>query len=137
MQNMASSTVEICPRGGKYCVAGGPNNISCTNSQHTEGVSIHRFPNAKKEPERHAKWVKFVRKHRPAWKPSETSVLCGSHFEDSCFQQNRQIAASLGMKSRLKHDAILTLDNANEVQQRVQQPLTNRERRKVQNLIRT
>ena len=77
------------PHGGKYCVAGGPNNVSCTNGQHTEGVSIHTFPNANKEPERHGVWVKFVRKHRPSWNPSQTSVLCGSHFEDSCFEQNR------------------------------------------------
>ena len=51
------------PRGGKCCVAGGPNNVSCTNGQYTKGVSIHNFPNANKEPERHGAWVKFVRKH--------------------------------------------------------------------------
>ena len=34
--------------GGKYCVAGGPGGISCTNRQYTEGVSIHNFPDPKK-----------------------------------------------------------------------------------------
>jgi len=32
------------PRGGQYCVAGWPKGKSFTNSQHTDGVSIHRFP---------------------------------------------------------------------------------------------
>ena len=117
-------------RGGKYCVAGGPNNVSCTNGQHTKEVSIHHFPNATKEPKRHSKWVKFVRKHRPEWNPSETSILCGSHFEDSCFKQNRLIAASLGIKTRLKRDAIPTLDNANKVMQ-IEKSLSNMKRRKV------
>jgi hypothetical protein len=125
-----ASKGESSHRGGKYCVAGGPNNVSCTNGQHTKEHSIHHFPNATKEPERHAKWVKFVRKHRPGWNPSETSILYGSHLEDLCFEQNRIIAASLGIKTRLKRDAIPTLDNANEVMQ-IEKSLSNRKRRKV------
>ena len=74
--------------------------------------------------------VKFVRKHRPGWIPSKTSISCGSHFEDSCFEQNRIIAASLGIKARLNRDAIPTLDNASEVMQ-IEKPLSNRKRRKV------
>ena len=31
-------------RGGKSCVAGGPNEQSCTNKGHTEDVSFHYFP---------------------------------------------------------------------------------------------
>ena len=34
--------------GGKYCVAGDPRGISCTNRQYTEVVSIHNFPDPKK-----------------------------------------------------------------------------------------
>ena len=30
--------------GGKYCVAGGPNNVSCKNTSYTPGISMHRFP---------------------------------------------------------------------------------------------
>lgn len=133
MQISMANIGESRPRGGKYCVAGGPNNASCTNGQHTKGVSIHNFPNANKEPERHGAWVKFVRKHRPGWNPSGTSILCGSHFEDSCFEQNRAISGSLGMSTRLKRDAVPTLDNANEGMQIENSP-SDRERRKVLNL---
>ncbi len=126
-----ASTSKSRPHGGKYCVAGGPNNVSCKNSQHTEGVSIHNFPSAKKEPERHSKWVRFVRKHRHEWKPSGTSVLCGSHFEDSCLKQNREIAASLGMRVRLKSGAVPTIDSANIVPEQIEKSLSNRERRKI------
>ena len=35
--------------GGKYCVAGGPGSVSCTNGQHMEGVSIHHFPDQNKD----------------------------------------------------------------------------------------
>jgi hypothetical protein len=100
---------------GKYCVAGSPNNVSCKNGQHTEGVSIHNFPSAKKELERHTKWVRFVRKHQPRWKPSETSILCGCHFEESCFEQNRETAASLGTRVRLKPGTVPTIDSTNIV----------------------
>ena len=131
MSNVVANSARHRSKAGKYCVAGGPNNISYKNSQHTEGVSIHRFQNAKKEPQRHAKWVKFIRKHRLGWKPSYTSVLCRSHFEDSCFKRNRTIAASLGTNATLKHNAIPTLDNANEIQQQVETPLSSCQRRKV------
>ncbi len=104
---------------------------SCKNSHHTERVSIHNFPSAKKEPERHAKWARFVRKHQPGWNPSETSVLCGSHFEESCFEQNREIAASLGMRVRIKSGAVPTIDSANIVPEQVEKSRSNRERRKV------
>ena len=30
--------------GGQSCVAGALNNKSYTNKQHTEGISLHRFP---------------------------------------------------------------------------------------------
>ena len=131
MSNVVANSVKRRSKGGKYCVAGGPNNVSCTNSQHMERVSIHRFPNAKKKPQRLAKWVKFIRKYRLELKPSDTSVLCESHFEDSSFEHNRAITASLGMNARLKHDAIPTLDNANKIQQQVETPVSSRQRRKV------
>ena len=52
--------------GAKYCVAGGPGGVSCTNGQYTEGVSIHRFPDQNKDKDLYLKWVQFVRKHRLA-----------------------------------------------------------------------
>ena len=32
--------------GGRYCVAGGAGEVSCTNSQFTEGISTHKFPDS-------------------------------------------------------------------------------------------
>ena len=50
------------PVGGKCCVAGGPNGVSCGNSQHRKGISIHHFPHKVKDRERHLLWVPaFVR----------------------------------------------------------------------------
>ena len=39
-------------RGGKRCVAGGPNLVSCANNQHTEGISMHLFPNEETDEKR-------------------------------------------------------------------------------------
>ena len=46
---------------GKYCVAGGPGNVSCTNNSRTEGISMHMFP---RDDVIREKWVRFVRRHR-------------------------------------------------------------------------
>lgn len=96
------------PRGGRRCVAGGPNLVSCANSQHTEGISIHLFPKEETDPQRRRKWVNFVHKHRP----TKTSVLCSAHFEDSCFNLNLMLAKSLNIKRFLKDDAVPTIDVA-------------------------
>ena len=40
----------------RYCVAGGAGEVSCTNSQFTEGISIHKFPDSGLEEERHKNW---------------------------------------------------------------------------------
>ena len=42
---------------GKYCVAGGPGNVSCTNNSKTEGILMHMFP---REDAIRDKWVCFV-----------------------------------------------------------------------------
>ena len=55
---------------GRYCVAGGPGNVSCTNNSKTEGVSIHIFP---REDAIRDKLVRFVQRHRADWQPSKTS----------------------------------------------------------------
>ena len=39
--------------GGWYCVAGGAGEVSCTSSQFTEGISIHKFPDSCLEEKRH------------------------------------------------------------------------------------
>ena len=66
--------------GRRYCVAGGAGEVSCTNSQFTEGISTHKFPDSGLKKERHKKWVKFVTRHCLDFKASKTSVLCSAHF---------------------------------------------------------
>ena len=95
--------------GGQSCVAGAPNNESCTNNQHTEGISLHRFP---KDPVVRKQWVNFVRRHRKEWQPEKYPVLCSAHFEDSCYTKNRQIAALLGIKSILHKKSVHKIDAA-------------------------
>ena len=57
-----ASNVEKKSRGGKRCVAGGPNLVSCGNSQYSDGISVHLFPDKEKDRARHLKWVQFVRR---------------------------------------------------------------------------
>ena len=82
-------------KGGKYCVAGGPDNIGCKNNSHTPGVSMHDFP---KDEKTRKKWIDFVRRHRHGWKPNSDArtppSLCSLHFEPTCF--NRNISINLG-----------------------------------------
>lgn len=106
---MAEQVPKSKPPGGQFCVAGAPNNKSCTNNQHMEGISLHRFP---KDPTVKKQWVDFVRRHRKEWQPEKYSVLCSAHFEDSCYTKNRQIAASLGIKNILDKKAVPTIDTA-------------------------
>ena len=39
--------------GRRYCVEGGAGEVSCTNSQFTEGISIHKLTDPGLEEERH------------------------------------------------------------------------------------
>ena len=111
---MKSATLSI-HKGGKQCVAGGRNSISCANSQHTPGISIHHFPDKNKDYERYRQWIRFLRRHRPNWTPeSKQTILCRVHFEDSCFTMRRELANTLGIKLSLKPDAVPTIDSANE-----------------------
>ena len=115
-------------RGGRSCVAGGPNLTSCTNTQHDENVSFHRFPSEKTDRNRRMKWVNFVRKHRPLYQPSATASLCSVHFEDSCYNLNRTLAKSLNMNRRLKDDVIPTIDVAGIVSPAEEQTTERKQR---------
>ena len=117
------------PRGGKYSVAGGANQVSYTNSKHTDGISMHVFPSELKDPERR-EWVGFVRKHRPHFTPSNSSVPCSAHFEESSFTTNLSISSSLWMKRKLKENAVPTIDVAGRVAPLVEE-LSERKRRLV------
>ena len=72
----------MAKRGGRTCAAGGPGQISCTNSSYSPGISMHTFPVNKQI---RAKWVKFVRTHRPDFQATNYSALCSLHFSLSCF----------------------------------------------------
>ena len=78
-------------RGGKYCVAGTRDNVSCTNTSYSPGISMHIFPSDK---ELCQKWTSFVRKHRPNFKPLKYSALCSAHYEPTCFTQVASIESS-------------------------------------------
>ena len=74
----------------------------------------------------------LVRKHRPNWNSTNSSILCSDHFEESCFTINRAIAMELGMKTRLKADAIPTTDLSSvEKDEAGKKPLTQRAQRQV------
>ena len=99
-------------QGGKRCVAGGPNLVSCANNHRMEGISMHLFPRKETDAQRRKKWINFVRKHRPGFQATPTWYLCSEHFEDSCYDMNLAVAKSLNMKRRLKQDAVPTIDVA-------------------------
>ena len=72
----------------------------------------------------------FVRKHRPSFNASRTSILCSAHFEDSCYTMDVTLAKTLGIKRILKEDAIPTVDVAGNVLPAVEY-LSERKRRQV------
>lgn len=120
-------------RGGRYCVAGGPNKASCTNTSYTEGVSMHYFPSAE---DIRQKWTKFVRRHRKDFVPSKTSSLCSVHFEESCFEQRSAVfsgeSANLPKFKRcLSKGSIPTRDTVVPYSS----PESSRKRRKVSPLL--
>ena len=74
-------------RGGRYCVAGAPNGVSCKNTSYTPGIRMYQFPS---KPSVKQQWVDFVRKHRPDFVRKDPerlkyASLCSSHFEEKCF----------------------------------------------------
>lgn len=118
---------------GKYCVAGGPGNVSCKNNSRTIGISMHLFPKSN-EKLRNA-WIKFVQRHRSGWQPSPYSVLCSAHFEDRYFTQRLDISLEIGKEARTKrwldrNVAYPTVDTAIPVVSTTPE-ISGRERRKV------
>ena len=79
IQNMA----ELARRGGRYCVAGAPNNQSFQNTLFSPGITMHLFPT---DAVLREKWRKFVQRHRRDFKPEgKYTSLCSAHFEASCY----------------------------------------------------
>ena len=112
--NISSPKPKVSKHYGRSCVAGTYGGIRCMNTQFTKGVSFHYFPNNAKDLKRHQQWVRFVRRHRPEFKPSTYSSLCSVHFEDSCYSVPRDAALQFGVRAKLKDDAVPSIDAANE-----------------------
>ena len=98
-------------RGGSYCVADGPGNISCTNGAYTEGISMHKFPSEKRKHLR-LQYIKFVQRHGPAWQPSVSSRLCSAHFTEDSFTQQFSFDESSSSRRLLLQDAVPSIDFA-------------------------
>lgn len=119
---------------GKYCVAGGPGNVSCKNNSKTEGVSMHRFPS---DDSSRLKWTSFVQRHRAHWKPSSSSVLCSAHFNITDFEQrldlNLKKTEKFLTKRWLKKGAIPSVDciEVSVLKPQEEQDISSRERRQV------
>ena len=86
------------------CVAG-----FCSNRR-GDGFSLFKFP---KEEKIRKQWTLQVQRTRESWQPTDNSVLCSAHFEESCFEQRPLLKESLGFsvqqKLRLRPEAIPTI----------------------------
>jgi len=126
---MAESAKKVKKKGGRYCVAGAPNNQSCKNNSYTPGVTMHQFP---LDVNTREKWVKFVQRHRRDFRPtSKYTSLCSAHFEDDCYNRTVQIAG-LKMSRVLKKDAVPTRDTVIPTQEKT---LSVRSKRKVYTVV--
>ena len=105
---------------GKFCVAGGPGNVSCTNNSFTPGISMHLFP---KDEILRQKWTQFVQKHRrhDFKKPTSYSALCSVHFTAESFERRTDLLGlenpdkkELSVSRRLVKGAVPTVDTANK-----------------------
>ena len=75
----------------------------CSNTT-KDGVSLHVFP---KDENLRRIWTSKVKLTRGNWKgPSDTSVICSAHFEDSDFDHGLYSLFSLKKLRRLKPDAV-------------------------------
>ena len=98
--------------GRSICIVNGPGGVKCRNSYGRNNGSVfsmHKFPSAEYELNRHKLWFEFVRRYRHDFVPTQYSLLCSAHFEDNCFSANRVIAKSLNMKIKLKAGAVPTI----------------------------
>lgn len=57
------------------------------------------------------KWISFVRKHRPNFKPSKRSALCSAYYKPTCFILVASVVSSSCAKGRaLEKGSIPTRD---------------------------
>ena len=82
-QNMAALASKPKRRGGRYCVAGAPNNHSFQNTLFSPGITVHQFPT---DAVLRKKWIKFVQRHQRDFKlEGKYTSLCSAHFVASCY----------------------------------------------------
>ena len=112
---------------GKYCVCGGPELRSCTNTYHIEGISMHKFP---ENEEQRKIWTRFVQKHRPNFEPTSLSVICSAHFEKSCFATRYHIGVPDDVKPRARYLLPGSVPKNDTVVQR-ETPVTTHAKRRV------
>lgn len=122
-------------KGGRYCVAGAPNNQSCTNTSYTPDISMHQFP---VNPTVRAQWVKFVQLHRVDFgEPvAKCASLCSAHFEQSCYESS--LAFSLDGMAQVKRNKVLIKGSAptrHAVIPEGPEVLTERKRRQVSDFL--
>ncbi len=99
-------------RGGRYCVAGAPNKVSCMNTMFTPGIRMHQFPSDENV---RRKWVKFVQRHRHDFgEPlSKYTSLCSAHFDESCYERrySGMLTDENKMKVVLRKGSVPTIDS--------------------------
>ena len=114
-------------KGGRYCVAGAPNNQSCTNTSYTPGISMHQFPVDRAVRE---KWLNLVQHHRVDFKEpiSKHVSLCSVHFERSSLAFTQEGMANTKRNRVLIKGSIPTI---HAVVSEVSEELTDRKKRQV------
>ena len=97
----SSKTPKAKRRGGRYCIAGTPNQQSCKNTSFTPGIRMHQFPS---DPSVRAQWVRFVRRHRHDYKDptSKYASLCSAHFDESCYERKMSVVSSVKKEYKLE-----------------------------------
>ena len=75
---------------GRYCVAGAPNRVSCKNTSHTSGISMHRF---QKDEGLWRLWTQFVMHQRTKFAPLQYSALCSDPFAPTSFERKLLLGA--------------------------------------------
>ena len=88
---MALGIAKAVQSGGRYCVAGAPNNQSCRNTSDTPGITMHQFS---LDPKIRSQWVKFVQRRRVDFgEPiNKYASLCSAHFEPSCYPMRLRLS---------------------------------------------
>ena len=120
-----SAKIRVC---GKYCVSGGPGQVSCSNTNLTPDTSIHLFPSNEGLGRQ---WTKFVRKLRPGFKPPKTSVMSSVHSLSDCFSRRLDLSdyPNVSVCRRLGKGSIPAIDVA--VNPPDNPAMTDRDRRTV------